>query len=66
MRPRSASAVRVVVRVYFSFFVSAPQNETRAALQQKVAATVRTQARNEKGPWQGEEKRPEKSQRVKE
>lgn len=66
MRPRFASAFRVVVHVYFSFLVSALQNETLAALQQKVAATVRTQARNGKGPWQGEEKRPEKSQRVKE
>lgn len=53
-------------RLFFSLFVSALQSETLDALQQKVAATVQTQARNEKGPWQGQEKRMEKSQRVKE
>lgn len=66
MRLRFASAFRVVVHVYFSLFFTALQNETLAALQQKVAATVPTQARNERGPWQGEEKRPENSQGVKE
>lgn len=53
-------------RLFFFFFVSALHNDTLAALQRKVAATVRTQARNEKGPWQGEKKGPEKSQRAKE